>query len=269
MPAIAYGMSEEQAAMIGHTDRKRSPDLSAARSPNIAAWSCAMRGRASRRSDARATLGFRSLEIVPLFGLDGQRIGELVMLFRHSAWHEWAHGEARRGLRADGRLRRDAGASGAPTPNARARHTEQAGRAKIQFFARMSHELRTPLQSIAGYIDLLAGSARGAAHAQRRHHLLGRIHESEEILVHVIDDLITFSRLEAGHVSYSLGPVSRRKPSRHRSRGLAARARARRAARDSRLPADAHRRRGRRQAQADSREPRGERREVLRARWAR
>jgi len=37
--------------------------------------------------------------------------------------------------------------------------------------------------------------------------LLNRVRDSEEILVHVIDDLITFSRLEAGHVAYHLGPV--------------------------------------------------------------
>jgi signal transduction histidine kinase len=83
---------------------------------------------------------------------------------------------------------------------------EQVGRARIQFFARMSHELRTPLQSIAGYIDLLrVGSAEPLTPAQAR--LLGRVRDSEEILVHVIDDLITFSRLEAGHIVYHVGPV--------------------------------------------------------------
>ncbi len=71
----------------------------------------------------------------------------------------------------------------------------------------MSHELRTPLQSIAGYIDLLrVGAATPPTPEQAR--LLARVHDSEEVLVHVIDDLITFSRLEAGHVSYQIAPVS-------------------------------------------------------------
>ncbi len=90
----------------------------------------------------------------------------------------------------------------------RARDTaEQAGRAKIQFFARMSHELRTPLQSIAGYIDLLrVGGAEPLTPGQAR--LLARVHDSEEILVNVIDDLITFSRLEAGHVPYNIATIA-------------------------------------------------------------
>jgi len=71
----------------------------------------------------------------------------------------------------------------------------------------MSHELRTPLQSIAGYIDLLRiGAADPPSPEQAR--LLARVHDSEEVLVHVIDDLIMFSRLEAGHVSYQIAPVS-------------------------------------------------------------
>ncbi len=31
-----------------------------------------------------SALGFRGIEIVPLFGLDGQTIGELVMMFREA-----------------------------------------------------------------------------------------------------------------------------------------------------------------------------------------
>jgi signal transduction histidine kinase len=68
-------------------------------------------------------------------------------------------------------------------------NAEQMGRAKIQFLARMSHELRTPLQSIAGYSELLrVGAATPLSPAQLR--LLDRIRDNEQILVHVIDDLI-------------------------------------------------------------------------------
>jgi signal transduction histidine kinase len=71
----------------------------------------------------------------------------------------------------------------------------------------MSHELRTPLQSIAGYVELLrAGAVEPLTPALAR--VLARVHDSEEVLVHVIDDLITFSRLESGHVTYRIGPVA-------------------------------------------------------------
>jgi signal transduction histidine kinase len=151
------------------------------------------------------TLGFRSMDIIPLIGLEGQIVGEIAMMFRQSG------GSSRRMIKlieqcarlvvcAIQHARRRVEAE-------RARDTaEQTGRAKIQFLARMSHELRTPLQSIAGYIDLLrVGAAEPLTAGQAR--LLARVHDSEEILVHVIDDLITFSRLEAGHLAYHIGPV--------------------------------------------------------------
>jgi signal transduction histidine kinase len=84
---------------------------------------------------------------------------------------------------------------------------EQIGRAKIQFLARMSHELRTPLQSIAGYLDLLRVDGANPLTPTQAHQV-ERMYISEQILVHVIDDLITFSQLESGHVRYRLAPTS-------------------------------------------------------------
>jgi signal transduction histidine kinase len=73
----------------------------------------------------------------------------------------------------------------------------------VEFLARVSHELRTPLQSIAGYLDLLRiDTADPLTPSQARH--VERMRASEEILVNVINDLITFSQLEAGHVTYHL-----------------------------------------------------------------
>jgi signal transduction histidine kinase len=71
----------------------------------------------------------------------------------------------------------------------------------------MSHELRTPLQSIAGYLDLLrANSADPLSPSQAQQ--VERMLAAEQILVHVIDDLITFSQLESGHVTFRNGPTS-------------------------------------------------------------
>jgi len=204
-PAAASGLDDEHVALMGaHRPGTDAFTVALAEHRRIVvrdAWD----GDQSFGPLAQA-LGFRGIEIVPLFGLDGQIVGELVMMFRRARSTSKrmirlveqcgqlvvvAVSEARR--RADAERARD--------------RTEQAGRAKIQFFARMSHELRTPLQSIAGYIDLLrVGAADPPTPEQAR--LLARVHDSEEVLVHVIDDLITFSRLEAGHVSYQIAPVS-------------------------------------------------------------
>ncbi len=203
VPAAAFGIDDEQVALIG--SHRAGDDFGAALSEHRHvvvrdAWQ-----HDGSFGPLAHTLGFRALEIVPLFGGDGQSIGELVMMFRR------ARSTSKRMVKlvdhcadlvvlAVSQARRRAEAE-------RARDTsEQAGRAKIQFFARMSHELRTPLQSIAGYIDLLrVGVADPPTPEQAR--LLARVHDSEEVLVHVIDDLITFSRLEAGHVSYQIAPV--------------------------------------------------------------
>ena len=82
----------------------------------------------------------------------------------------------------------------------------RATEAKVQFLAKMSHELRTPLQSIAGYVELLR-SHTDQPLSDEQARMLARISESEEILVHIIDDVITISRLEAGHVTYHIMPV--------------------------------------------------------------
>jgi signal transduction histidine kinase len=157
------------------------------------------------RDIARA-IGFRHLEILPVFRRDGRPLGAIGMIFRRK------HGSPRRaGILED--FWADVVALAISHAQARveaeraSERTTRTSEAKIQFLARMSHELRTPLQSISGYVDLLrAGSTEPLTASQDR--MLSRIAESERILVHVIDDVITFARLEAGHVSYSVGPVS-------------------------------------------------------------
>jgi signal transduction histidine kinase len=75
------------------------------------------------------------------------------------------------------------------------RETQAASRAKSEFLATMSHELRTPLNAISGYTDLLqmgiADPAQQSAH-------LERIKASTWHLLSVIEEILSFSRLEAG-----------------------------------------------------------------------
>ncbi len=74
---------------------------------------------------------------------------------------------------------------------------EAASLAKSQFLAVMSHELRTPLTTVIGYADLLMGGASGAV-APRQRDQLARIKTSAWNLVGIIEEILTFSRADAG-----------------------------------------------------------------------
>lgn len=81
---------------------------------------------------------------------------------------------------------------------------EAANRAKSEFLAAMSHELRTPLNAIGGYVDILSLGIHGPI-SEQQHEDLQRIRRSQEHLLGIINDLLNFSRLEAGRVNYSIG----------------------------------------------------------------
>jgi PAS domain S-box-containing protein len=83
---------------------------------------------------------------------------------------------------------------------------EAANRAKSEFLAAMSHELRTPLNAIGGYAELLAMGLRGPVTADQASDL-DRIRRSQQHLLAIINDLLNYSRLEAGQVSFDIGPV--------------------------------------------------------------
>lgn len=71
---------------------------------------------------------------------------------------------------------------------------EAANRAKSEFIANMSHEIRTPLNAIIGMTSLLAGTSLDAA--QRDY--VGTITTSNRALLDLVNDLLDFSRIEAG-----------------------------------------------------------------------
>jgi len=73
---------------------------------------------------------------------------------------------------------------------------ETANRAKSDFLAVMSHELRTPLTSILGYEELLADGVSGPVTDTQRQQL-DRIKESALHLLQLIDELLTYARIEA------------------------------------------------------------------------
>jgi signal transduction histidine kinase len=83
---------------------------------------------------------------------------------------------------------------------------QAASRAKSDFLATMSHELRTPLNAIAGYTDLLSLGVRGAVNDEQQRDL-GRIRQNQQHLLEIITDILSFSRMEAGAMRYSIEAV--------------------------------------------------------------
>ena len=80
---------------------------------------------------------------------------------------------------------------------------EKAAAAKSEFLANMSHELRTPLTSVVGYAGLLKDSA-GLTPEQKLY--ADRISASSEALLLVINDILDYSKLEAGAVELDKSP---------------------------------------------------------------
>ena len=74
---------------------------------------------------------------------------------------------------------------------------EQANRAKSEFLANMSHELRTPLNAILGFSQVIRDRHFGD-HATRYTEYASNIHDSGEMLLAIISDILEMSKLEAG-----------------------------------------------------------------------
>jgi signal transduction histidine kinase len=74
---------------------------------------------------------------------------------------------------------------------------EAANQAKSDFLAIMSHELRTPLTAVVGYTELLADEVVGPVNETQRDHL-SRVRSSSEHLLMLIEDILSFARIEAG-----------------------------------------------------------------------
>jgi signal transduction histidine kinase len=79
----------------------------------------------------------------------------------------------------------------------------EASRAKSQFLASMSHELRTPLNAIIGYSEMLKEDAEAEQRA-RDVADLERIRSSGVHLLHLINDVLDLSKIEAGRMEARL-----------------------------------------------------------------
>ena len=84
--------------------------------------------------------------------------------------------------------------------------SEAANKSKSDFLAAMSHELRTPLNAIGGYAQLIDLGVHGPVTAAQRE-ALGRIQRSEEHLLSLINDVLNFTKIEAGRVEYVITEI--------------------------------------------------------------
>ena len=84
--------------------------------------------------------------------------------------------------------------------------TERASRAKSDFLAVMSHELRTPLNAIGGHTQILEMGLHGPVTEGQRE-ALERIGRAQRHLLGLINNVLNLTRIESGHVEYSIRPV--------------------------------------------------------------
>ena len=86
------------------------------------------------------------------------------------------------------------------------KEAEEANAAKSKFLATMSHELRTPLNAIAGYAQLLSLGVRGPITEAQKDDI-ERINRSQRHLLSLINDILNFAKIEAGHVDVAAAPM--------------------------------------------------------------
>lgn len=83
------------------------------------------------------------------------------------------------------------------------KEVESASRAKSAFLATVGHEIRTPLNGIIGMADLLTRRDLG----KKENEFARVIFSSGKTLLEMINNVLDFSKSEAGKISMEIGPV--------------------------------------------------------------
>ena len=80
---------------------------------------------------------------------------------------------------------------------------EQANREKTRFLANVSHEIRTPLNAVVGFSSVLERETDREEQAK----LACGIRDASASLMSLVEGVLDFSRIEAGHVEINSGPL--------------------------------------------------------------
>ena len=130
-----------------------------------------------------------SLIVVPLFAR-GRTRGAITLIIES--------GERRYGMQELSLAEEFARRAGLAVDNARLYQDAQvANHAKTDFLGVMSHELRTPLNAIIGYTELLLMGVPAPIPDSGRQQI-ERVRNAAHHLLHLIDEVLAFSRLETG-----------------------------------------------------------------------
>jgi signal transduction histidine kinase len=134
-------------------------------------------------------IGVGEMMVAPLFAAD--RVVGVLNAWRRRGGEHFSDGDCDR-LRVIG--------DHAAVAVAKARLVEEAHAASVarsNFLAAVSHELRTPLTALAGYGELLADDILGAL-SPAQHETIERMRTVTHQLSALIDEILTYSSLEAG-----------------------------------------------------------------------
>lgn len=81
---------------------------------------------------------------------------------------------------------------------------EEADKLKSAFLANMSHEIRTPLNAIIGFAKLMLT----AETEQEKQEYASIIDTNSELLLHLVNDILDISKIEAGTLEFEFKPMN-------------------------------------------------------------
>lgn len=87
------------------------------------------------------------------------------------------------------------------------KEAEHANQVKVNFLSNMSHELHTPLNSILGFSQLLQTNKETLLTQQQSEQVI-QIKMAGDHLLNIVDDILDFSKVEAGKFHIDIHPIS-------------------------------------------------------------